>query len=251
MAIALNWSRSSNMPAGRFDGSMLRLAMISSLSGPGMRGLILRGGTSFRSSPGLRIALLSEPSGEHAVHRGAEVVNVRLLVDHLFRRLFGREVLGRSLDPVLVLTADPGGAEVDQLHLAVLGQHDVAGLQVAVVDPAAVHVRHRRGDLAEHEHELPQLRRLDLVERLALDVFQQQLDPLDLEPRLLEPAIVHLGDRRMVQLLGRFEFGQGLLDVNFVLGLLLADHLEGILLAASRFITDQKDRAPRARRRAC
>ena len=41
------------MPAGRFDGSRLRLAMISSLSAAGMRGLTLMGGTSLRSSPGL------------------------------------------------------------------------------------------------------------------------------------------------------------------------------------------------------
>ena len=120
------------------------------------------------------------------------------------------------------------------------------GFRSPWIDPAAVHVRQRRGDLAEDQHELPQLGRLDLVERLAVDVLHQQLDALDLEPRLLEPAIVDLGDRRMVELLGRLEFGQRLLDVNLVLGLLLADHLEGILLAAGRLVADQKDRAARA-----
>ncbi len=153
------------------------------------------------------------------------------------------DVLGRPLDPVLLLAADPGGAEVDELHLAGLVQHDVGGLQVAVEDPAAVHVRHRAGHLAEDQHELTQLGRLDLVERLALDVFHQQLGPLDLEPRLLQPAIEDLGDRRVVQLLRRLEFGQRLLDVDLILGLLLADHFQGITLAASRLVADQQDRA--------
>ena len=71
--------------------------------------------------------------------------------------LFGRDVLRRPLNPVLFLAANPGRAEVDQLHLAVLGQHDVCRLQVAVIDPAAVHVRQRRGNLAEDQHELTQL----------------------------------------------------------------------------------------------
>jgi hypothetical protein len=45
-----------------------------------------------------------------------------------------------------------------------------------MVEPAAVHVRHRRGDLAEVRDELAQFGRLDLVEGLAVDLFPHQLD---------------------------------------------------------------------------
>ena len=159
--------------------------------------------------------------------------------------LLGRDEIRRPLDPVLVLAADPGRAEVDQFHLAVFGQHDVGRLQIAVIDPAAVHVRQRRRNLAENQHELAQLGRLDLVEGLAVDVFQQELDALDLEPRLFHPAIKNLGDGRMVELLGGFKFGHGLLDVDLVFGLLLANHLQGVAFAAGRLVADQEDRAPR------
>ena len=58
-----------------------------------------------------------------------------------------------------------------------------------------------------------------------------------------QPAIEDLGNRRMVQFLGRLEFGQGLLDINLIFRLLLADHLQGITLAAGRLVADQQDRA--------
>src|SRR5262249_52025456 len=51
LAMALIWSRSSNMPAGRFFGSMLKQARISSLRAAGMRGFTLIGGVILRSSP--------------------------------------------------------------------------------------------------------------------------------------------------------------------------------------------------------
>ncbi len=161
----------------------------------------------------------------------------------LLRGLLRREELGRPLNPVLLLAANPRGAEVDELHLAGLAQHDVGGLQVAVIDSAAVHVRHGAGDLAEDQDELPKLGRLDLVERLPLDILEQELRPPDFEPGLLQPAIEHLGDRRVVQFLRRLEFGQRLLDVNLILGFLLADHLQGITLAARGLVADQQDRA--------
>ena len=97
--------------------------------------------------------------------------------------------------------------------------------------------------LAKDQNELAELGRLDLVEGLAVDVLHQELDALDLEPRLLEPAIVDLGDRRVVQLLGGLEFGQRLLHVDLVFGLLLANHLEGVALAAGGLVADQQNRA--------
>ena len=122
----------------------------------------------------------------------------------------------------------------------------LCGFEVAVKDAATVHVRERRGHLSEDQHELAQLGRLDLVEALAIDVLHEQLAAGDLEPRLPLAEVVDLGDRRMVQLLRGLELGLRLLDVNVVLGLLLADDLQGIALAAGCFVTDQKDLASRA-----
>ena len=196
-----------------------------------MRGFSLLGSVTLRSSPGLGMALLDEPACEHAIHGGAEVVDIGLLVDHLLDGLFRGHELRSSLDAVLGLAAEPGGAKVDQLHLTVLRQHDVVRLQVAVKDAASVHVRERRGHLAEDQDKLAKLGRLDLVEALAVDVFHQELGAGDLEPRLALAIIIDLGDRRMVELLRGLELGLGLLDEDVVLGLLLANDLEGIALA--------------------
>src|SRR5271157_4007350 len=51
----------------------------------------------------------------------------------------------------------------------------------------------------------------------------------------------------MVQLLGGLELGLRLLDVDVVLGLLLADDLQSVTLASSGLVADQKDLASRAR----
>ena len=78
--------------------------------------------------------------GEQAIHGGAEVVDVGAFVDHLVFVRFGGHVLGRPLDAALGLALDPGQAKVDDLHVAGTAEHDVVGLQVGVVDAAAVHV---------------------------------------------------------------------------------------------------------------
>src|SRR5262245_63992222 len=100
---------------------------------------------------------------------------------------------------MLVLAPNPCCSEIDQLHLTGLGEHDIAGLQVGVIDAAAMHMGQSRGDLAKDEDELTELWTLDLVERLAVDVFHQQFDAPDLEPRLLEAAVVDLGDGGVIE----------------------------------------------------
>src|SRR5271157_4571427 len=110
-----------------------------------------------------------------------------------------------------------------------------------------MHVRERRGRLAEDQHELAQFGGLNLVEALAIDVLHQQLAAGDLEPGLALAEVIDLGDRRMVQLLGGLELGLRLLDVDIVLGLLFADDLQSVALASSGLVADQKDLASRAR----
>src|SRR3712207_7426323 len=48
-----------------------------------------------------------------------------LVVDDALGRLLGGHVLRGPLDPVLGLALDPGGAKVDDLHLAGARDHDV------------------------------------------------------------------------------------------------------------------------------
>src|SRR5271165_5651059 len=109
-----------------------------------------------------------------------------------------------------------------------------------------MHMRERQGRLAEEQHELAQFGGLDLVEALTIDVLHQQLAAGDLEPSLSLVEIIDLGDRRMVQLLGGLELGLRLLDVDLVLGFLLADDLQSVALASGGLVADQKDLASRA-----
>ena len=89
------------MPAGRLSGSRLRQATIRVVEGGGDARVELGGKRELPVVSGLGNALLDEPAGEHAVHRGAEVVDIGLLVDHLLDGLFRGHELRRSLDPVL------------------------------------------------------------------------------------------------------------------------------------------------------
>src|ERR1017187_1186240 len=60
----------------------------------GNAGIYLEGRSELSILARLEDTLLSEASREHPIHGGAQVVNVGLLVDHLFIGLLGRDVLG-------------------------------------------------------------------------------------------------------------------------------------------------------------
>ena len=104
-------------------------------------------------------------------------MSVRSLTSLFLTGLRGH-VLRRALHAVLRLALDPGQAEVDDLHLAGSAEHDVVRLQVGVADtcggacgpaPAAI--------LCEDLHELRQRQQRHLVERLAVDVLDEQVRP--------------------------------------------------------------------------
>ena len=88
----------------------------------------------------------------HLVEHDAEGVDVAAPVDSEPLGLLGREV-GRGphhepgLGDLLVDADRPGDPEVGHLDLAVGGDEDVAGLDVAVDDPVAVRVGERLGDV--------------------------------------------------------------------------------------------------------
>jgi hypothetical protein len=101
--------------------------------------------------------------GEHLVEHDAQREDVRARVGGLPRGLLGGHVAGRPHDlpghghrgggDVLGLChvrglVEPGEAEVEDLHLALLGEHHVVGLEVAVHHRALVGPGQGAGDVA-------------------------------------------------------------------------------------------------------
>jgi len=98
---------------------------------------------------------------EHVVEHRAERVDVAPLTDVVARHLLGRHVLGRPHERaagrevgLLVLALDQ--AEIEHLHElaigAVLDQHDVAGLEVAMHQAVGVSLREGSADLKRDAH---------------------------------------------------------------------------------------------------
>ena len=73
---------------------------------------------------------------------------------------------------------DPlGKAEVHHLHMALLGEHDVGGLQVAVQKPDGMRFQKRLGNLAGHANRLRQRHwtlEQPVMQRVAGDVLHHQ-----------------------------------------------------------------------------
>ena len=92
------------------------------------------------------------PPGEQLEEHAAGGVQVGARVDRLALRLLGREVLGRADDGLglghrrVGVGHRAGDAEVHHLDRAVVGDHDVRGLDVAVDDAVAVAVAERVED---------------------------------------------------------------------------------------------------------
>ena len=108
--------------------------------------------TCFEATATGRVADERRPSGDHLVQHAAERVDVGAAVDGLPLRLLGRQVRRgpehrRGLLDRLLRVADPRDAEVRDLHVARRGDHDVAGLDVAVDDALVVRGGERVGDV--------------------------------------------------------------------------------------------------------
>ena len=113
-------------------------------------------------------------------------------------------VLGRALDAVLALALDPGQAVVDDLDVAGAAEHDVVRLQVGVIDLPAVHVDQARGDAFEDLHQVRQSDAAAAVERLAVDILDEQVNLADAEqPVLLLFQGVDLDEVGVIEHLGR------------------------------------------------
>ena len=98
-------------------------------------------------------------------------------------------------------------------------QHDVVRLHVGVQDALAVHVRQAGRDQAQDPDQLRQRQRRHLVERLAVDVLDQQVRLLDAEQPILDLLQrVNLDEVRVVELLRDVEFVLGLVEKLLLLG---------------------------------
>ena len=157
-------------------------------------------------------------SAQHLVEHAPEGPDVGPAVDALAPRLLGAHVVrgadhparrrrrmrggcGGVVERRRTVIQDPGQAEVEQLHLAVAGQLDVGGLQVAVHDPSLVGGLEAQGDLARQRD---RLRRRDrpardaVGERLALDELHHDVVDVAGRADVVERADVRVldgGDR--------------------------------------------------------
>ena len=132
-----------------------------------------------------RVAGERRTAGEHLVQHAAGGIQVGAHVDGLAASLLGREVL-RGADHALGLghrgsgiVERAGDAEVHDLDHALLGDHDVAGLDVAVDDAHAMRVFERVEHAQHHLFGVALAERAvhldDVTQGLALDVLHHQV----------------------------------------------------------------------------
>ena len=123
-----------------------------------------------------RVAVKRRTPRQHFIHHNAQRVQIGACIDVCALRLLRRDIMHRPqrLTRERILRGrDLRDAEIGDLHAAVLEDHDVVGLNVAVDDAAAVRVLQRLGDLRGKMQrlaptQLPLLLHI-LLERDALD----------------------------------------------------------------------------------
>ena len=187
---------------------------------------------------------------EHGVDEHADGVEVRTVVYLAPIDLLGTHVGGGAHVHLLVdgvgLRHDLRDTEVHHLHVAVVLDHDVRGLDVAVDNALGVGVGEGVEDFADDGvglflHDEAVLLRDEVFERDALDVFHDEVDPVG-----AFHVVEELHDARVVELAER----DGLLleegAQGGAAGHLGAEHLDGHLLVDAG-VHGQVDRTHAAR----
>ena len=183
------------------------------------------------------------PAGEKLPEQHAQREDVRARVDVAAQGLLGRHVRdgpehgtrrrarrvradrAPGLAPVARHGPERREAEVEDLHAPPSVHHDVAGLDVAVDDPARMRGRERVGDLQDDVHGLGDLRRALLEKRRQ----RAPRDVLHRDEALPPPLALHRvdvvddGDVRVVELRGESRLAQE----AALLILRAAQHLQG------------------------
>ena len=146
------------------------------------------------------VAVKGQSAREHLIEHDADGIDVGLAVGDVSSRLLGRDVVNRA-DRLVGhgarrLVGKARDAEVGHLDGAVLQQHDVLRLDVAVNDAALMRVLQRLEDLGgEVQHVLPLDDTLTvdiLLESDAVDIFHD-----DILDHIAEADIIDLDDVRM------------------------------------------------------
>ena len=138
--------------------------------------------------------------------RAVDVEARRLLGGHVGDGAHGRAGRRHPGDRFLGLGEHLRQAEIDDLHVAVMRQHDVGGLEIAMHDARAVRGGQPGGDIARDA------RRLADGQRPALDALPQRLAVVERhrDEELAVPFadVVHRGDVGMVEGAGGLRLAQ-------------------------------------------
>jgi hypothetical protein len=153
----------------------------------------------FRSIGGVGHRGRDHLAGEDPVHRRAEVVDVGPLGDRVAVGLLGGHVAGSALDPLLHRADRARLAEVDQLHLALIVDHDVGGLQVRMHEASLVHVGEGPRDLDEDVDRALEVVEGMLIDRLGVDEFHDQHHVDHPKHLAIADELLDLPDVRMIE----------------------------------------------------
>ena len=169
-------------------------------------------------------------AGQQLVHDGAERIQVRGAGEIQALHLLGRHVAGRTgdaLDARDVGVGHQGDAKIDDAHVAVLREHDVRGLDVAVNHATRVRVVQRLGAL---EHQLDDV--VDAQQVVGAAVGGQGARAVhvlgdDVAVPILFTGVVDRQDVRVVQHAHHVRLGQEHLARD-ARALLVAGHVQAV-----------------------
>ena len=188
----------------------------------------------------LRLAEERASPGQHLVEDDAEGEDVGARVDEIADRLFRRHVArgadgragagqrhagGGALGRRVVRLADLGDPEIQHLHQVVVGDHDVARLQIAMHDAGTMRAPHGLRNLGGVAHDLVDAEGA-LLEEAAQGAAPHQLHGDEVDA-LVGVDLVDRDDARMIEGGG----GLGLAEESFLASNRIAvagwQHLQG------------------------
>ena len=163
-------------------------------------GLFERGGT-------LALERVRAGAGQQPVHHDAQAVDIAGRAERLAANRLRARVVGRHGTPALLRELrllcqlafhQLGDAEVEQAHLALCGDENVGGLEVAVHHQPRVGMRHRACDLQHQPQALRHRQRTAFaigIDSFAFDVFERKVRAA----MFIDTSVVKARDVRVAQ----------------------------------------------------